>query len=273
MSRIIEAFELSAYVDGDLTPERMAEIEAAAARDPGLRRHLDELLADHRALRELAQIERAGLGTVPSHLSQLAERLSATLQAPGEDRAQGSRDRGQLVALASAAWRQGVALTAAAAVGWAAASWAAPNTDPMLSFIDEAAEVHQTAALAPAFSREPSAAVIDSVGRLFAHNLTPPDLTASGFELSRVDVAATDTGPAVVFFYTDPEVRRLSLVLSLDSPTIDTLGRDDAAPRVTTHDGLAVAYGQRRGVAYALVGSIPEPNALQLAARAALSLN
>lgn len=268
MPESIEASELSAYVDGDLPPRRMAEIEAAAAGDPALRRHLDELLADHRALRELAQVERASLGAVPPQLARLGDQLSATLGTAGM-----RLGRGKLVALMASAWRQSVAMAAAGAVGWAAASWAAPNADPLASFVDEAAEVHRTAALAPAFSQEASAAVIESVGRLFAHNLTPPDLTASGFALSRVDVAATDTGPAVVYFYTDPEVRRLSLVLSLDSPTIDAFGRDDAAPRVTTHDGLAVAYGQRHGVAYALVGSIPEPNALQIAARAALSLN
>ena len=268
MSKLIETSELSAYVDGDLPPGRMAEIEAAAAADPKVRRHLDELLADHQALRTLAQRERDRLDQVPPRLARLGDRLSAALN-PAHDRT----GRGRLVSMASTAWRQVAGLTAAAAVGWAAASWAAPNVDPMAAFVDEAAEVHRTAALAPAFSREPTAAVIDSVGRLFAHDLTPPDLSAAGFALSRIDVAAIDTGPAVVFFYTDPEVRRLSLVLSLDSPTIDALGRDDAAPRVTTHDGLAVAYGQRHGIAYALVGSIPEPSVRQLAARAALSLN
>jgi len=268
MSKTIEISELSAYVDGDLLPDRMEEIDVAASTDPTLRRHLDELLADHAMLRELAQTEYANLGELPPRLMRLGERLATALTA--SDRLQ---DRWRPVVLTSAVLRQAVGLAAAAAVGWAAASWAAPNTDALSTFVDEATEVHRTAALAPSFSREASAAVIDSVGQLFAHKLTPPDLSGAGFILSRVDVAATDTGPAVVFFYTDPEVRRLSLVLSLDSPTIDAFGSDDAAPRVTTHDGLAVAYGQRHGVAYALVGSIPEPNVRQLATRAALSLN
>ena len=58
MSRPVEDWELSAFVDGDLPPSRMAEIEAQAARSPELRRHLSELLADHQALVELRSATR-----------------------------------------------------------------------------------------------------------------------------------------------------------------------------------------------------------------------
>ena len=167
-------------------------------------------------------------------------------------------------------------LAAAGAIGWAAASWAAPHDDPLATFIDEAAEVHRVTALAPGFAREATASVIDSLDTLFARELSPPDLSAAGFALSRVDVAATDNGPVAVFVYTDPEARRVSLVMSLDTPVLDALGqgaprRDIAAPRVTTHDGLSVSYGLRSGIAYALVGSIPESRARQLADRVSLS--
>jgi len=267
MSRTIDASELSAYVDGDLPPDRMAVVERMAAGDPALRRHLDELLADHAALRDLAQAERDDLGDVPPRLARLADRLDVALRS-----ATVAREPWRRVLRPTAVWRQAAGLAAAAAVGWAAASWAA-QPDALSSFIDEAAEVHQVTALAPGFSLEASAPAIDSLGRLFAHKLTPPDLTEAGFTLSRVDVAATDTGPAAVFFYTDPEGRRLSLVLSLDSPILDALANDGAVPRVTTHDGLAVAFGERDGVAFALVGSIPEPSVRRLALRAARSLS
>src|SRR3546814_16363526 len=72
----------------------------------------------------------------------------------------------------------------------------------------------------PDFSREASGHVLDGLGALFAHEIIPPDFTGAGFTLSRVDVAAIDTGPAAVLYYTDPEARRLSLVLSLDAPSI-----------------------------------------------------
>lgn len=268
MSKPVELWELSAYVDGDLPRERMAEIDAAAKTDPSLRNHLEQLISDHRALRELAYREGRALGAVPPRLARLGRSLTTAL----ED-GQVPRQGWTFGSAAVATWRQITGLAAAAALGWAAASWAAPHDDPLASFVDEATEVHRVAALAPAFSREASAPVIDSLGKLFAHRLTPPDLTPEGFHLARVDVAATDTGPAAVFFYTDPEARRVSLVLSLDSPILDALGGDDAAPRVTTHDGLAVSYGQRQGVAYALVGSIPEPNARRLATYAARTLS
>src|SRR3546814_7708764 len=97
-----------------------------------------------------------------------------------------------------------------------------------------------------------------------------------------VDVAAIDTGPAAVLYYTDPEARRLSLVLSLDAPFLDALApgaaghdagsRAGVAPRVTTHDGLSVSYGQGDGIAYAVVGLVPEPRVQQLAVRVAESM-
>ena len=264
MSRPVEDWELSAYVDGDLSPKRMEEIRAAAARDATLRRHLDDLLSDHSALRDLAESERFVPGELPPHFVGLGSDLARALNAKAPPT--------QPLPTALAGWRQVAALATAAALGWGAASWAAPHEDALSSFIDEAAEVHRVASVAPAFSREASASAIDSLGKLFAHKLTPPDLSAQGFSLDRVDVAATDSGPAAVFFYTDPEARRVSLVLSMDAPTIDSLG-DDAAPRVTTHDGLAVSFGARQGIAYALVGSLPEPSVRLLASRAAATLN
>ena len=268
MSRTIDASELSAYVDGDLAPARMAEVERAAAGDPALRRHLDELLADHAILRDLARAESKDLGEIPPRLTRLADRLDGSLRTLAAQRER-TRSAGAWATL----WRQVAGLAAAAAVGWTAASWAAPGPDALSDFIDEVTEVHRVTALAPGFSLEATGPVIDSLGQLFAHKLTPPDLSDAGFALSRVDVAATDSGPAAVFFFTDPEARRVSLVLSLDSPILDALRHDTAVPRVTTHDGLAVAYGERNGVAFALVGSIPEPNARQLAMRAARALS
>lgn len=267
MSRLVEDWELSAYVDGDLSTKRMEEIRAAAARDITLRRHLDDLLSDHSALRELGESERFSPGELPSHLAGLGAELARALNA----KTSSARPSWNLSSVPTG-WRQVAALAAAAALGWGAASWAAPHEDALSSFIDEAAEVHRVASVAPAFSREPSASAIDSLGKLFAHKLTPPDLSAEGFLLNRVDVAATDSGPAAVFYYTDPEARRISLVLSMDAPTIDSLGAD-AAPRVTNHDGLAVSFGASQGVAYALVGSLPEPSVRLLASRAAAGLN
>ena len=53
MSRPVEGWELSAYVDGDLPAKRMAEIEVELQRSPELRAILEEMLADHRALAAL----------------------------------------------------------------------------------------------------------------------------------------------------------------------------------------------------------------------------
>ena len=270
MSKPVEDWELSAFVDGDLPSRRMAEIEAEAERSPEIRKHLSELLADHRALADAARAEEEASGELPPRLARLACDLS------GELRSAGSRESSAAPKRLSQLWRQISGLAAAGAIGWAAASWAAPHDDPLATFIDEAAEIHRVTALAPTFSREASTSVIDSIGVLFARDMAPPDLTATGFVLTQIDVAATDVGPVAVFVYADPEARRVSLVMSTDSPILDALGRgapgqDTAAPRVTSHDGLAVSYGRRESMAYALVGSIPEPRAQRLAERVALS--
>jgi anti-sigma factor RsiW len=266
MSKPVEDWELSAFVDGDLPSRRMEEIEAEAERSPGVRQHLRELLADHQALMELARLESASMEGLPPRLADAGSELAVELSASVS---QSNRAR---LGIIGQVWRQIVVLTAGVAVGWAAASWAAASDDTLSAFIDEAAEVHRVSAVAPFFAREASDTAIHSIETLFAHKLTPPDLTAVGFTLSRIDVVATDTGPAALFVYTDPEARRLSLVLSLDSPILEALDRDGSVPRVTTHDGLAFSYGHANDVAYALVGSIPEPRARQIAGLVATSL-
>lgn len=272
MSRPIEGWELSAYVDGDLSPRRMAEIDAEAARSPELGRQLEEMLADHRALQALGAADRVPVDALPPRLERLTATLDERLGLSAGRVAEGRRSGG----VTSGSWRHVAVLGAGAAFGWAAASWAAPSIDPLSAFIDEAAEIHRVADMAPAFSHEVSANMIEGLGTLFAHRIDPPDLAAAGFSLSHVDVAATDSGPVAVLYYVDPEARRVSLVLSLDSPILDAIGPDipgrSTAPRVTTHDGLAVSFGQGDGIAYALVGSVPEPRARQLATWVAASL-
>lgn len=268
MSRPVENWELSAYVDGDLPAERMTEIDAEAERSPELWHRLSQILADHRALMALGASQRDEIEDAPQRLARLGAQLTAQIGQP-------KRPRSALVAVRQ--WRHLAVLCAGAAFGWAAASWAAPHVDALSEFIDEAAEIHRVAVMAPGFSQEVSGPLLDGLGALFAHTITPPDLSGAGFALSRVNIAATDTGPAAVLYYTDLEARRVSLVLSLDSPILDALGRGapgqaGAAPRVTTHDGFAVSFGGGGGIAYALVGSIPEPRARQLALRVAESL-
>src|SRR3546814_11547379 len=79
MSTPIEGWELSSYVDGDLSPQRMAEIEAAAEQMPELARRLQEMLADHQALGVLAANARTPVGDLPPTLARLTSQLSRKL--------------------------------------------------------------------------------------------------------------------------------------------------------------------------------------------------
>lgn len=269
MSRPVEDWELSAYVDGDLPSERMAEIDAEAERSPELWRRLDQILADHRALAGLGAAARDPIGALPPALERQAAVLEDRLSRPRRSGTPG---------LVVRYWGHAAVLLAGMGFGWAASSAAAPHADALAAFIDEATEIHQVALIAPAFSHMATASAIEGLGTLFGHRIEAPDLASSGFALSGVNVAATDSGPAAVLYYSDPEARRISLVLSLDSPILDALtpnppGRGDGAPRVTTHDGLAVSFGEGDGIAYALVASMPEPRARALAMHVAATLH
>jgi len=267
MSKPVESWELSAFVDGDLPPERMAEIESEADRDPVLHQRLAELLADHHGLAELARAEIEATKDLPPRIASLAADLAVGLEG------RKARATPRWLTAIEHTWRQAVGLTAGVAVGWAAASWAAPSTDTVRIFIDESTEIHRVASVAPDFALKASPAIIENVGEIFGYRLEPPDLTAAGYTLGRVDIAATDLGPAAIFLYADSDARRLSLVYSMDTPVIEALESDGAAPRVTTYSGLAVAYGGAQGVAFAVVASMPEPRALQIGNLVSNALN
>ena len=116
MSKPVEDWELSAFIDGDLPSRRMAEIEAEAERSPELRRHLSELLADHRVLTEAARDEDDAMTELPPRLARLTAELSAELRAVDPRGTVTPTTRVQRI------WRQVAGLAAASAIGWAAAS-------------------------------------------------------------------------------------------------------------------------------------------------------
>lgn len=270
MSQTIDDWELSAFIDGDLPPRRLAEIESGLERLPEARQTLLDMIADHWALGALGQAELEAVTDVPPYLAALAADLTAKLEARSACRSDRQRR------FQAQAWPEVAGLAAGTAVG-AAIGWtivslaAAPRVDALAEFVGDAAEVHRANDVAPAFFREPSQSALDNVDTLFARRLFPPDLTGAGFTLAGIDVAGTDTGVAPVFVYTDRETRRLSLVLSMDTPILAAMS-DGAAPRVTTQDGLAVSYGQENGLAYAVIGAVPESRVRKIGGRVAEAL-
>lgn len=251
MSTTVEDWELGALIDGTLPPGRAAEVERAVDRSAALRTRLAAYERDQAALEALGD-GLAVTGPAPERIDALGSALGRALDGA-------SLRRRPSVTVPQLA-RYAAVLVVGAALGWgAAASQEEPSTGDAAGLVDEATEVHQAAALAPAFAREASLAAIDSLSRLFDRDLVPPDLSDWGLSLSRVDVVATDDGPAAVFAYSDPEAHLVSLVLSLNGAMLEAVGAPGDEPRVTSHDGLAVSYGGAPGVAYAVVGTVTEP--------------
>ncbi|MBI1179644.1 MAG: hypothetical protein GC201_03745 [Alphaproteobacteria bacterium] len=266
MSTVVEDWELGALIDGTLPPGRTDEIQRALANAPALRARLEAFEADQAALEGVGDA-LAVSGPLPPAIDALSARLERSLARPSR----WPRLSGPVPQVA----RYAAVLVVGAALGWGAAASqdqaAVPET--ALALVDEATEIHQTAALAPGFAREASSATIGLLDSLFARDLEPPDLSEWGFHVARVDVVATDDGPAAVFAYTDADAHLVTLVMSMSAGMIASLRGEADTPRVTTHDGLAVSYGQVPGLAFAIVGTVTEARILAIARRVEVALS
>lgn len=78
----IANWELSAFIDGDLPPARMAEIDATLECLPEHRQALLEMLADHWSLAAIGQAELQALAAPPPRLAALAAALADEIEDP-----------------------------------------------------------------------------------------------------------------------------------------------------------------------------------------------
>jgi len=327
MSKEIEFWEISAFLDGDLPNKRLAEIGREAARDPAVRDRLDDYAKIHATL--IAESAReAAQEPLPAELRDLAERLEERLvdQAEGRDEAATSGPGG---VPEPASWKspgkspgkssrkssrrstpapesllarvfggtsvrlKSVGLVVGGImVGLTAGSFAAnlpPNLNPVadyvrgddgaealteagLSFVDEATEIHRVLAFAPEFSPRAQDLDLSVVSSLFAIRFMPPDLDGLGFALDRVDVSATDTGPALVLLYRDADGTIMTLVLAVSATSLSAVGEDTSSMKLLTYHDLAIAVGRSSDIAYAVTSSLSERRVRQVALELRASL-
>ncbi|WP_281683907.1 anti-sigma factor family protein [Thalassobaculum salexigens] len=248
----IEDWEIGAYVDDELSPQRRREIAAAAGASPELAARI-EVYTRHKSL-------LAGLASrpvddeIPEQMRAAATRLSRATTVHGWMR------RGRQVMVAQA--RIAAVLVIGAVVGWTAQEILAPRpgnaTDGPLAFIDEATEAHRTLALAPMFATDVGSVDFAKLSEMFSEGIDPAGLRANGLILSKVDMASTDQGPAVQFLFFDREARPVSLLLSVNSASLHSVGVPDGEMVVTSYNDFAVAFGRRDSIAFVVTAALPE---------------
>ena len=248
----IEDWEIGAFVDDELSAQRRREIAAAAETSPELARKI-EAYSRHKTLLSGLANQRVD-DEIPDAMRAAAARLSRATTMHGWMR------QGRRFMVAQA--RIAAVLVVGAVVGWTAQEILGPRpgnaTDGPLAFIDEATEAHRTLALAPMFATDVGEVDFARLSEMFSEGINPAGLKANGLVLSKVDLASTDQGPAVQFLFFDREARPVSLLISVNSASLTSVGVPDGETVVTSYNDFAVAFGRRDSVAFVVTAALPE---------------
>lgn len=252
MPNRFEDWEINAYVDDELAPERRREVADAARTSPELARKIEDYTHQKSLLAGLRDLTVEG--DVPPEMEAAASRLSRATRVSGWIRS--GRD------LLAGQARAAAVLLVGALAGWTAQSLLSPSptnaTDSSLAFIDEATEAHRTLSLAPMFASDVAVVDFAKLSEMFSEVINPVALRAGGLVLTKVDIASTDNGPAVQFLFFDAEARPVSLLLSVNSASLAAVGVADGETVVTSYNDLAVAFGRRDTVAFIVTAALPE---------------
>jgi anti-sigma factor RsiW len=223
--------DLTAYLDAALTAARREEIEAALARDAGLREQLDALRINVRAIRAAFDAHAA---TAP--LDRL-ERSLAQIPRP-------SRWRVPPTWLAIAA-----SLLVGIAVGQApervfpgqhSVDWRTAVADYQVLYTTATlANLHQDAA---ALSSN-----VDAVSAALGRSITVSALQAGGLDLKRAQILTFNGQPLAQYAYSDRNGASIAFCAT-------RTGEPDRPVQTTTLRGLAEAHWSQDGYGFMVIG-------------------
>jgi anti-sigma factor RsiW len=234
--------ELSAYLDGSVTPFRRAQIDAAARADPHLAKRLKAYRAQEEGLRKLAAavLEEP----VPDHLLEVVRRPRplAESSAPAAQRAAWWR---RLLPLAAS-------LLVGVALGWLLRPALQPDEDSLLEpFLHQAALSHElfltSGDLDDLRSSAASGQAIAEVRSPFRTPIRVPPLLGDRYRPVQYRAVEGEGGPALQLAYASED----GLASLLVRPHA---AGDDLSARFATIDGRAVLYWLDGPLIYALVG-------------------
>ena len=243
----IKEQDLHAYVDGQLDPVRVAEIEAHLAANLQDSMRVEAYRKQNQTLHALFD-------------PTLDEPLSGALQRRHRPRPQWLRYAAMVGTLAL-----GLVL------GYGLRGVTAPDLGPM-ALSKQAAFAH--VAFVPEVlhpvevSAKQEAHLVNWLSKRLGGEVRAPHLTSTGFELMGGRLLPGETGPAAQFMYQDNRGQRLTLYVKRES------ARDaETAFRFTKEKGVSVFYWIDRDFGYALSGDLPKADLLKVAETVYRQLN
>ena len=243
----IKEQDLHAYVDGQIDPARVAEIEAHLADNPQDAMRVDAYRKQNQTLHALFD-------------PALDEPLSGALQRRNRLRPQWQRYAAMVGTLAL-----GLVL------GYGLRGATAPDIGPM-ALSKQAAFAH--VAFVPEVlhpvevSAKQETHLVNWLSKRLGGDVRAPHLTSAGFELMGGRLLPGESGPAAQFMYQDNRGQRLTLYVKRE-PARDA----ETAFRFTKEKGVSVFYWIDRDFGYALSGDLPKADLLKVAETVYRQLN
>jgi anti-sigma factor RsiW len=237
--------ELSAYVDGQLSPEDAAEIEARFTASPEEAARVESYLQQNRLIRDAADaLEPAAADLRTAALErQLAQRL---------ERRVGQRWR-------MPAWvRQAAAAVVLISAGWLAHGQYAALDQAPPGYVAEAVGAHRVFAddaVRPVeFVPEASDAALRWASAKLGQPVDIPKLDSLGLGLVGSRLHGTAEGPIAQFIYEDEGGNRLSVIVAPHPPEVPAYDFTQASFQETR-----VGYWSALGLDYAVVAETSAP--------------
>lgn len=244
--KMIDESELHGWADGQLSPERMAAVEAALEADPALARKARAYMAQNDEIRAL-------YGAVAS------EPVPPRLR-PYRLAARATRRRWMMPVAASVAW-----LAIGLSGGWFAKDWVAPPSaagayDTVARDAVSAHRVYAVEVRHPVeVTADQEAHLVKWLSNRLGHDVRSPDLSRLGFALvgGRL-LPAAEGEPAAQFMYEDTAGRRLTLYVARNP------GDEVTAFRYEESRGLGAFIWLDPEMGYAITGELPREPLLEV---------
>lgn len=243
--------ELHAYVDGELPPERCAQIEARLAGDPLAAERVRAYREQKQALRDLF---------APVLNEPIPDSLRALATPPQPERRWLSR--GSL---------QRIAASMFVALFGGLLGWLAHDRYPSAEVLARATPLAHQAAIAHAvfspdvrrpveISAEHEDQLVTWLSKRLGTPVRPPKLGTLGYELIGGRLLPGNTGPVAQFMYQDASGQRLTLYVSTERA-----GNRDTAFRFAREGQINVFYWIDGSYGYALSASLAKDELARIA--------
>ena len=250
--------ELQAYLDGRLSPEAAAEVEARLAGDETLSDAAAQWQHHRNLIRDAADV----LDTGDSNLR------TAALE---RDLARRLAERQRHARLASPRLGQFAASVAIFVLGWGAhMGYERLSVPDHPDYVAEALSAHQVFAHDDRYPVEFRADEMEqAVGWLSAQmqrKVDSPKLDNLGLEVVGARLLGTQNGPSGLFIYENAEGQRLSVLISAHEE-----GMPEIPLRVSRQGEQTVAYWSDESIDYAVLGGHDRAMLTQVAAAVSMS--